>query len=148
VEDEARGRDRVGPGEHDREAALGRAVEARRAQLLDGLGGAAGERDEQRAVLLSTAPSSSTSGTAPARVCRANQPRPSWRAVVMRPTQRRSTARSHASTSALVVSSGKRSTTSATWTPAQSSTGAYHSRRSQSKRRPGMRRTSATTCGS
>ena len=35
----------------------------------------------------------------------------------MRPTQRRSTARSHASTSALVVSSGKRSTTSATCTP-------------------------------
>ena len=97
----------------------------------------------------STAPSSSASGTvAGARVVSANQPRPSWRAVVMRPTQRRSTARSQMSTSVLVVSSGKRSTTSATWTPAQSSTGAYHSRRSQSKRRPGMRRTSATTCGS
>ena len=42
---------------------------------------------------------------------------------------------------ALVVSSGKRSSTSATWTPAQSSTGAHHSRVSQSKRRCGMLRT-------
>ena len=42
---------------------------------------------------------------------------------------------------ALAVSSGKRSSTSATCTPTQSSTGAHHSRASQSKRRPGMPRT-------
>ena len=65
-----------------------------------------------------------------------------------RPTQRRSMAASQASTCALVVSSGKRSSTSATWTPAQSSTGAHHSRVSQSKRRCGMPRTTATMCGS
>ena len=96
----------------------------------------------------SMAPSSSASGTVPARVRRTHQPRPSWRVVVTMPTQRRSMAASQASTCALVVSSGKRSSTSATWTPAQSSTGAHHSRVSQSKRRCGMLRTLATICGS
>ena len=65
----------------------------------------------------STAPSRSAAGTRPARVSSTSQPRPSWRAVLTRPTQRRSIPASHASTPALVVSSGKRSSTSATWTP-------------------------------
>ena len=43
---------------------------------------------------------------------------------------------------------GSGARTSATWTPAQSSTGAHHSRRSQSKRRPGILRTAATICAS
>ena len=109
---------------------------------------AAGTIGTSSAPSTSVAMACSSSGSVPARGSRRNQPRPSWRAVRTRPIQRRRTLRSQRSTSVLVESSGARSSTSSTCTPAQSSAGADHWRLSQSKRRPGIARTKPTSCGS
>ena len=86
----------------------------------------------------------SASGTGPARVSRTHHPRPSWRIVRTWPIHRCSTPESQSTTSSSTVSSGYRSSTSATLIAAQSSAGADHSRLSQSKRRCGIVRTSST----
>ena len=117
VEDEARGRDRVVAGEHGRDAALRGAVEARRAELLDASAALRIERDEQRAVLLlDRAFEQRLRHRAGARV----QGEPAA-AVVARGRDAPDPAaidgaQPHVDLRA-VVSSGKRSTTSATCTP-------------------------------
>ena len=76
-----------------------------------------------------------------------NQPLPSWRPAVTRPTQPVTARSSQAWTSGATVSQSCFSSTPCTYGAVASAFGAHHSRASQSKRRPGIDRTASTTSG-
>ena len=126
------------PARSSRAAGHGEVVEARALELGQQRGGLGIERQDVAVVRPASAPSSSCGGS-PESVRTTNAPPPSWGRTVTSPRQR-SASVSHASTSSLGSSSGKRPSTASTAFAARGCAGTRQCLRRQSNQRPGTSR--------